>query len=102
MADIQNNVPNMPTGSVVAQGGSTAMELDQQGGTGGGGIAAENSNGILANIRPLVRTKKMVVTFKKRWYKYTYGISHTNIPAVKCVKRICTPYAYYPVDWLPF
>lgn len=102
MADIQNNIPGMPSASSVAPGGSTALENPSTGGGGGRSGGAVASNEGVTKIPSLLGLKTLHLTFKKRWYKYTYGISHTKIAAKKSVARLCTPYAYYIVDWLPF
>lgn len=104
MADVQNSMPNAPAGTSVASEGGTNMEVDVGGGAGGSGAvgARASSSSGLSKIPPIIGLKNITMTFKKRWYKYTYGIAHTEIPSKKAVKRYCTPYAYYPVDWLPF
>lgn len=104
MADIQNNMPNAGTGSQVAQsGGAGGATLDQgvERTGGGSGAAGASSTPGITSLPPIISSKKMHFSFQKRWYKYTYGLAHTPVDGVR-VQRLCTPYAYYPVDWLPF
>lgn len=107
LADIQNNVPAMPSASSVAAGGSTQEPMDTSGlgSTGGGAganaLATATVGQGLAMIMPNPRQKTMYMSFSKKWYHYTYGYAHTNLEGVH-LTRILTPYAYYPVDWLPW
>lgn len=109
MADIQNNLPNAPSASAVASGGgASAMDTDAQmeGGAGGSGAASGGgvASGVMTTIVPNPRVKSGHLTFHKVWYKYTYGLANTVISAQADSKviRYSTPYAYYPVDWIPY
>lgn len=108
MADIQNNVPNPEQAGGVAQSsGAEPMDTSSAVGAGtgpGSGMGARAGNGAnagLTTIIPNPSIKSGHITYKKTWYKYTYGLAHTMISG-EAVNRYCTPYAYYPVDWLPF
>nr|QTE04113.1 MAG: VP4 [Emberiza spodocephala ambidensovirus] len=106
MADIQNNLPEAPTASSVAAGGATEEPMDtaQLGSTGGGpgrgGTASAAPSGI-AKICPNPQLKTMHISFSKKWFKYTYGYAHNIITGTQ-LNRLFTPYAYYPVDWVPW
>lgn len=105
MADIQNNIPEMPASTQVAQAGGTPEPMDTgvlgSGGRGpGGGTVTSASSGI-AKIIPNPRLKTLHISFTKKWYKYTYGYAHTKLEG-KNITRLITPYAYYPVDWVPW
>lgn len=107
MADVQNNVPEMPTASSVAAGGSDQEPMDtsglgpNRGGPGGSSLATSSGGSGLAMIMPNPRLKKMHITLSKKWFHYTYGYAHTNVEGTS-LTRVLTPYAYYPVDWLPW
>lgn len=105
MADIQNNVPEVPASTQVSQAGGAPepMDTDALGSVGrgpGGGTTAAASSGI-AKIVPNPRLKVLHMSFSKKWYKYTYGYAHTKLEG-KYITRLLTPYAYYPVDWVPW
>lgn len=106
MADIQNNLPQAPTASSVAAGGATEepMDTSQLGSTGGGpgrgGTSSAEPSG-LAKICPNPQLKSMHISFSKKWFKYTYGYAHNMVPGTQ-LNRMFTPYAYYPVDWVPW
>lgn len=107
MADIQNNIPSMPSSSSVAAGGSTTEPMDTAGlgstggGAGGNAIATATNGQGLAMIMPNPQLKKMHIFFSKKLYHYTYGNAHTQIEGTS-LTRVLTPYAYYPVDWVPW
>nr|QTE03814.1 MAG: VP4 [Periparus ater ambidensovirus] len=107
MADIQNNMPNAPSASSVAAGGG-ASDMDtsppMEGGAGGSGATSGGlAVGAMHTIIPNPRLKSGHMTFQKVWYKYTYGLANSviKLPTPRVV-RYTTPYAYYPVDWLPY
>lgn len=107
MADIQNNLPSMPSSSSVAAGGSTQEPMDTQGlgsnsgGPGGSTIATTAGGRGLSTIMPNPKLKVMHMSISKKWFHYTYGYAHTNIEGTT-ITRVLTPYAYYPVDWVPW
>lgn len=107
MADIQNNLPAMPTATQVAQGGGQTEPMDTTGlgstggGTGANAIATTTNAEGLAMIMPNPSLKKIYINFAKKWYQYTYGYAHTTLEGTN-LTRVLTPYAYYPVDWVPW
>ncbi|KAL4708247.1 hypothetical protein ACJJTC_013816 [Scirpophaga incertulas] len=97
MADIQNNVLEMPAATQVAQTGGEAepMDTSELGSSSrgpGGGTVTSASMGI-AKIVPNPRLKTMHISFSKKWYKYTYGYAHTKLEG-DFITRLLTPYAY--------
>ncbi|CAH0730971.1 unnamed protein product, partial [Brenthis ino] len=106
MADVQNNVPSMPSASSVAAGGSNAEPMDTSGlgsntgAAGRAGVTTSQSTG-LAKILSNPKLKVIHMSFSKKWYHYTYGYAHTMING-DILSRQLTPYAYYPVDWVPW
>nr|QVW56811.1 MAG: VP4 [Cecropis daurica parvoviridae sp.] len=100
MANVQANVPRSmgQTAQSVAQGG--AMEVDSE--SSSRGNAATASASVIANIPPSPRLKTFHVTYHKTFYRYTYGLKHHVLHNDKFVSALVTPYAYYPVDWLPW
>ncbi|XP_058788906.1 uncharacterized protein LOC131662920 isoform X1 [Phymastichus coffea] len=107
MADIQGNTfrAKGQSNTAVSQGGGNdAMETDA-GPSSGSGVDGTSNAGGMSSIPPVPRDRSIMLKFQKRIYRYTYGVKHHMMSANKdatYVKAIATPYAYYPVDWLPW
>nr|QVW56814.1 MAG: VP4 [Dendrocopos leucotos parvoviridae sp.] len=105
MADIQNNAAlPMETGASTSVAQNSDGESRGMGGVGassqGAGAGISGAAG-LTFVSPVNNSESGIYTYQKKFFKYTYGLAHTMINSGG-IGRYITPYAYIPVDWLPF
>lgn len=103
MGDIQLNaaVPGS-VGTRAAQGGAkNNMQVDAVSGGTGGGVGAVGGGGGPAIFPPVTYSNGGTHVYKKRWWKYSYGLAIKTIVGPQ-LSQSTTSLAYYPVDWLPW
>lgn len=103
MAAIPSNVDRargQTPQNTTSSGGNVPMETE----SGDGGIGGSSHGGGVSVIPPVLPLRTLHFTIQKKIYRYTYGLKHHEMryAAGSETNIICTPYAYYPVDWLPW
>ena len=91
---------------VIRAGTSVAQNSNSEiGGTGGSGassVGAGTGPTGLTHISNVHNNEDGIHTYSKKFYKYSYGIAHQAFTPDQYIGKYTTPYAYIPVDWLPF